>query len=116
MKGLIRDLRQQYGDDIKKLLPKMREQTVPDRGKLADAERRGAAAERLLEDSDLKRVLEAVESFYLNAWRQSAVGEVELREKAHVAVNVIDGIRNQLRSELAAGEAAAKELDRLNHQ
>lgn len=112
----FKDLRAQYGSRMQELLPKFRSPTEPNRTQLAEAERRGAACKRLLEDGDLTRIFKMVEDTYLNLWRTSGAGETAERERAHIGVNLLDDLINTMKAEVAKGDAAAAQMEKIARQ
>lgn len=57
---------------------------------------RGQRAENLLRDDTFREALEHIESVYLRAWRASEQHDVETRERAHIAVCLLDDLKNLL--------------------
>lgn len=103
-----------YDDAMKKLLAPFRKRVEPDWDKVREAMRRGQAARRHLEDADLTGMFDAVEGLYLEAFKRSQGGETELRERCHIAVQVVSDLRAYLRAAVANGEAAAREQEKFH--
>lgn len=82
-----------------------------DEGKLALLRERGARAKRLLNDETLVEALARMEAVYMAGWLGSAALDVELRERAHISVNLIHDLKKQLLSFATDGEMAAKKLE-----
>lgn len=103
-----------YDESMKKLLAPFRKRVEPDWDKVREAMRRGQAAKRHLADEDLTSMFDAVEGLYLEAFKRSQGGEVELRERCHVAIQVVSDLRAYLRAAVANGEAAAREQEKFH--
>jgi hypothetical protein len=71
---------------------------------------RGARAENLLRDDTFSEALAEIEAFYLDAWRRSTLEAVDLRERAHIAVSLIDDLKNAIVSRVRDGEVARETL------
>lgn len=103
-----------YADDIRKHLPRFRKPAPEiDPRVAAEAQRRGQRAKQLLDDADLKRAFDTVEAVYLNAWRNSLATDVEVRERAHVAVSLLKDLRNYLLATVEQGDAMARKLEKV---
>lgn len=112
----FKDLRKQYGEKISELLPKFRLPSEVNVRDLEELERRGTSASHLLENDAFKRLVKDVEGRYLNLWRTSSGDQTELRERAHIGVNLLDDLVNTLRADVAKGDAAAAALRKLTQQ
>lgn len=77
---------------------------------MRDRMQRAAEAENLQKNESFTGALAEIEAFYLDAWRRSALDSVELRERAHVAVTLLDDIRNAILSRVRDGEVARESL------
>jgi len=79
-----------------------------------EARRIGRAnrAEALLNDEMFQEAFEAVESVYEAAWRTSDAYDYEQRERAYVAVKLLDDLKNLLLGYVRDGEIAQKQLER----
>lgn len=71
---------------------------------------RGERAKRLMNDELLVEAFEGVESYYMGAWRGSAGHDVDMRERAHIAVNLLDDLKRHLTRVVVEGVAAANML------
>lgn len=97
---------------MRKILEPFRAPVQIDEGKAREAQRRGRRARELLEDADLKKAFEMVEGVYLAAWRGSDANDVSRRERCHIAVSLLDDIKNFLHACVENGDAARAEIER----
>lgn len=74
------------------------------------ARERGAAAEQLLKNEAFTEALADVEKVYLGAWRNSSALDVDLRERAHIAVSLLADIKNVLIARVHDGKIAQKRI------
>jgi hypothetical protein len=81
-------------------------------GKLAEERARGDHAEALLRDDVLMAAFADVEGVYLEAWRKSGFDEVDLRERAHIAVGLLNDLKSRLISFVQDGAVAREKLKR----
>lgn len=86
-----------------------------DEGKLRLAAERGDRAERLAKDEAFTAALREVESVYMEAWRTAGALDTEVRERAWIAVKLLDDIRGQILATVREGVAARKQIDRALH-
>lgn len=73
---------------------------------------RGARAEALLRDETLAEAFVEVEKIYMQAWRGSDALDVELRERAHIAVNLLADLKAQIIHYAREGDAARASMER----
>jgi hypothetical protein len=85
-------------------------------GKLHDQRVRGERAEALLRDEVFIEALKSIEETYMTAWRKSEGLDVDRRERAHVAVCLLDDIRNQILSYVRDGAVAREQLEKSLHR
>ena len=78
---------------------------------LAKQRERGDRARALINDELLSEAFVRVERVYMDAWRGSGCLDVELRERAHVAVNLLSDLKRQIVAFVAEGDAAVKKLE-----
>lgn len=83
---------------------------MDDKRKIVDRGRRAAAVINL--DSVVMEALTDLENRYTNEWKNSKVDEVVVREKAFVAVLVLDDIKTQLQTYADRGKYAEKQLQK----
>lgn len=88
----------------------LRKEKKPDEQALRKQRERGEAAQRLMKDELLAEAFAEVERVYLTAWRNSGALDIEMRERAHIAVNLLDDVKNHLFSVVRDGIAAANRL------
>lgn len=73
---------------------------------------RGAKAEALLRDDAFTSAFREVAQVYESAWRNTAPLDVETRERAWVALRLLDDLRNQLISTVRDGVVAQREIEK----
>ena len=112
MAEVCRDKSIPYSQRITALLGIKREAPAIDWDKLREDERLGAACRRLIEDGDVKTMFEVIEGAYMNAWRISNADDVTTRERSHIAICVVDDMRNYLLKAVDKGEAAKKLMEK----
>lgn len=83
--------------------------------KLRQAAERGDRAARLAQDEAFTDALREVEAVYMEAWRTASPLDVEIRERAWVAVKLLEDIRGQIIATVREGVAARKQIDRALH-
>jgi len=88
----------------------LRKEKEPDELALRQRRERGERAKRLMNDELLVEAFEAVEAYYMGAWRGSAALDVEMRERAHISVNLLDDLKRHLTRVAIEGVAAANAL------
>jgi hypothetical protein len=93
-----------------KLRTYLRKPVEIDEGALRARSARANSAEELQRNTAFTESLAEIEAFYLNAWRSSTLDQVELRERAHIAVSLIDDLRNCVLSRVRDGELARASL------
>lgn len=71
---------------------------------------RAAHAETLLRDETLAEAFVKVEDVYVRAWRASGALEIDVRERAHLAVLLLGDLKAQLLQFVAEGDAATAAL------
>lgn len=81
----------------------------------AEKRRRGDEAEQLLRNDAFRDALRAIEEVYMGAWRNSDVYDVERRERAHVAVCLLDDLKNLLVDYVRQGVVARDRLEKTLH-
>lgn len=81
----------------------------------AEKRRRGDEAEQLLRNDAFREALESIEKVYMSAWRSSDVYDIERRERAHVAVCLLDDLRNLLVDYVRQGAVARDRLEKTLH-
>lgn len=101
---------------VQRLMRTLRKPTTVDETGLSAQMERGARAEALLGDEMLQQAFRDIETIYLRAWRQSDAHDVEGRERAHVAVCVLDDLRNQLLAFVRDGAVARERLEKALHR
>lgn len=74
---------------------------------------RGVQAKVLMESPLLVEAFATLEDGYLSAWRTTHALDTQAREKLFIAVNVLAKVKDHLRSVVANGTLAAKELEQL---
>lgn len=79
--------------------------------KLAKDKERGTRAEMLLRDDLLKEAFETLEKTYISEWAMTQFRDVEARERLWAAVNINRKYQDHLRSALANGKLAQKQLN-----
>lgn len=75
------------------------------------ARERGEHAQSLLRDETLMEAFAAVERVYMEAWRSSSLDQVELRERAHIAVGLLNDLKGQIISYVREGASAADRVE-----
>lgn len=98
------------------MLGLLRKPKEVDQFKLAQAAERGDRAERLARDEAFTDALREVEAVYMEAWRAASPLDTEVRERAWVAVKLLDDIRGQIVATVREGVAARKQIERALHQ
>lgn len=78
-----------------------------------DAARRAEEAERILESPVFQEAFATLEIELMNVWRNSEVDDVHLRERLHVAINLLDGLKNEIRIAVENGEVLKHRLVRI---
>lgn len=96
-----------------KLVATLRRPMRVDEFKVREAAARGARAEELMRNEAFTEAFEQVRDVYMDAWRNSDSLDVERRERCHVAVCLLDDIKNQILSTVRNGAAARETLDTL---
>jgi len=76
---------------------------------------RGERAEALLRDDAFREALESIEAVYMGAWRNSEAIDVERRERAHIAVCLLDDLRNLLIDYVRQGAVAREIVEKSLH-
>ncbi len=74
---------------------------------------RGARAKTLLDNELLTEAFTALETAYVQAWRDTLIGDVPAREKLFLAINVVGKVKEHLNAVVANGTLARRELDDL---
>lgn len=98
-----------------KLRSYLRKPVEIDEGTLRARSARSNAADELQRNEAFNESLAEIESFYLNAWRSSTLEQVELRERAHIAVSLLDDLRNSIIARVRDGELARATLKKSLH-
>ena len=83
---------------------------MEDKRKAIDRGRKAAAILNL--DSVVVEAIEELEKRYTNEWKASKVDDVVKREKAYMAVVVLDDIKTQLQTYADRGRFAEKQLQK----
>jgi hypothetical protein len=94
----------------------LRKEPEVDEGKLQEQRERGHRAERLLADDMLIEAWDAVENYYLTAWRGSDAHDIELRERAWTALQILTDVKGALARVARDGAVASEALVRINHR
>ena len=81
--------------------------------KLLRDRERGARAEALLRDDLLTETFEILEKRYIEEWAMTQFRDQEARERLWTAVNVNRKYRDHLRTVVASGKLAQKQLNDL---
>lgn len=97
------------------MLGMLRKPKEIDEHKLRLAAERGDRAERLAKDEAFTDALREVETVYMEAWRTAGPLDTEVRERAWIAVKLLDDIRGQILATVREGVAARKQIDRALH-
>lgn len=74
------------------------------------ARQRGSDAEALLNNTAFTEALADVERVYMEAWRNSLGTDIELRERAHVAISLLADLKNLLIARVSAGKVSLEKL------
>lgn len=90
----------------------MRKPKTVDEQEMRALAARADRAALLMRDETLAEAFVEVESVYVGAWRTSAALDIELRERAHMAVMLLGDLKAQLMRFVAEGEAAKREIER----
>jgi hypothetical protein len=94
-------------------LPRLlRNPVVRDERAMRDRVERGRKADELMNDETFCDAFQAIERVYIDAWRASDMYQVDLRERAHVAVKLLEDIRTQLRSYMVDGKVALEQIEK----
>ena len=96
-----------------KLVSTLRKPVRVDEFKLREAARRGSAADELARNEAFSEAFDTVRGFYMDAWRNSDALDVEVRERCHVAVCLLDDLKTQIISTVRDGAAARETLEKL---
>lgn len=96
-----------------KLIATLRKPVHVDEFKLHEASRRGASADELMRNEAFHEAFEQIRDVYMDAWRNSDALDVDRRERCHVAVCLLDDIKNQLISTVRNGAVARETLDKI---
>lgn len=88
----------------------MRKPVTVDEGALRVRMARGESSADLKENDNFKSLMTEVEDFYLTAWRNSKADDFDVREKCHVAIKIVDDMRNLLLTRVRDGELARESL------
>lgn len=73
---------------------------------------RGQKAMTVLLDPILVEAFQDIENRYTNEWKSSKVEEGVKRERAYVAVQVIDDLKTQLQTYVDRGRVADKQMQK----
>jgi hypothetical protein len=73
---------------------------------------RGMRAKALMENELLVEAFDGLEKLYTEAWRTSPPPAADQRERAWMALRMLDSVRADLRRLLDGGKIAQAELDR----
>lgn len=79
---------------------------------IARAIERAARAEALAKDDAFTDALQKVEGFYTEAWRKSDALDIEARERAWVAIKLLEDIRASIIATVREGVVAQKQLEK----
>jgi hypothetical protein len=102
----------QTQDILSKLMTPLRKPVSHDEGVLRTKIAIGQSALELTSNETFKSLLKEVDDFYMESWRASAVEDVEMREKCHVAIQILADIQNTLLSRVRSGESARETLEK----
>lgn len=86
--------------------------TEPTQDLLADAIRRGQAAERIFNDPLMIEAFEAVSAEIVRKWATSAPDDVAARERLKIEHDLVYAVRDKLRGFVNSGKFAADEVKR----
>lgn len=86
--------------------------TDPSVDTLAEAIRRGQAADRIFNDPLMVEAFEMVANDITNRWAASDPADVAGRERLYHELQVVHAVRDRLRSVVATGQLAAAEVKR----
>ena len=101
---------------LAKLTKSFRKPVEIDEGALRARSARANAATKLAANEAFQEALAEIDAFYLNAWRNSTLEQVDLRERAHIAVSLISDLRTSILSRVRDGEVARETLRKSLHQ
>lgn len=76
----------------------------------------GARAQALLNDPYLKAAFDALEAQYIEAWKRASLRDVEGREKAWSAVQVLAQVQEHLSTIMTNGAIAQRDLEILTRR
>lgn len=99
-------------DILSKMMYPMRKPVTVDEGALRVRIARGQSAADLKDNENFTSLITEVEDFYLLAWRQSKADDLDVREKCHVAIKIVDDMRNLLLTRVRDGELARESLQK----
>jgi len=89
----------------------LRKPKTLDESAMGAARERGEHAQALLRDEALMGAFAAVERVYMEAWRGSSLDQVELRERAHIAVSLLNDLKGQIISYVREGASASDRIE-----
>jgi hypothetical protein len=91
---------------------RLRKRVQVDEVALREAQVRADHARRLLEDEVLTAAFDAVETVYMEVWKNTRFDEVDKREHAHQVVGVLRDVKTYLKAAVEMGDAAQRELSK----
>lgn len=94
------------------MLGMLRKPKQIDEGALRAAMERGSRAERLAQDEAFTDALAKVEAVYMQAWETSDPFDVETRERAWIAKQLLNDLKGQIIATVREGVAAQKQIER----
>lgn len=74
------------------------------------AQKRGNQAAELLRNEAFTDALKDVEEVYMRAWRNSLGTDIDLRERAHIAISLLADIKNLLVDRVRSGQVSTEKL------
>lgn len=86
--------------------------TEPTVDHLAEAIRRGQAADRIFSDPLMIEAFEAVSAEIIRRWATSAPGDAAERERLKLEHDMVYAVRDKLRGFITTGQFAAEEVKR----
>lgn len=82
-------------------------------GKLRDEVERAAQAEAVLNNPVLADAFVQLEKQFMDAWRQSSVGDTENRERIYHLCAALEAVKGHLTTVVENGKIAQANLDKL---